>query len=124
MATIWKYYKRDIMDKQRIQSIEAKAKIFKALSHPSRVFIIEELIKSERCICEFAELLGVDKSTISKHFTVLKNAEIISTRKEGTSVYCSLRLTCIKNFFNCTDEILGLTNKSKDESTVCNYLIS
>ena len=87
--------------------IEARAKIFKALSHPSRVYIVEELIKGERCICEFAGLLGVDKSTVSKHFAILKNAGIINTEKHGTSVICSLRLPCIKNFFCCTAEILS-----------------
>lgn len=86
---------------------EARAKIFKALSHPSRVYIVEELIKGNRCICEFAELLGVDKSTVSKHFSVLKEAGIINTDKQGTSVICSLRLPCIKNFFCCTSEILN-----------------
>ena len=86
--------------------IEARAKIFKALSHPSRVYIIEELIKGERCICEFAGLLNVDKSTVSKHFAILKEAKVINTVKQGTSVICSLRMPCIKNFFCCTEEII------------------
>ncbi len=85
---------------------EGRAKIFKALSHPSRVFIVEELIKGERCICEFADILDIDKSTVSKHFSILKEAGIINTEKRGTSVICTLRLPCIKNFFCCTAEML------------------
>ncbi len=98
--------KESRMDNITKSAVEARANIFKALSHPGRVYIVEELIKGERCICEFADLLGVDKSTVSKHFTVLKNAGIINTEKRGTSVICSLRLPCIKNFFCCTKEIL------------------
>ncbi len=88
-----------------MNAIESKAKIFKALAHPSRIYIVEELIKGERCICEFADFLHVDKSTVSKHFAILKEAGIINTEKQGTSVICSLRMSCIKNFFRCAEEL-------------------
>ena len=86
--------------------LEAQAKIFRALSHPSRVYMVRQLEGGERCVCEFAEALGIDKSTASKHLSILREAGIVSTRKEGTSVYCTLALPCISNFFSCSNTII------------------
>lgn len=86
--------------------LEAQAKIFRALAHTSRVYMVRQLEGGERCVCEFAEALGIDKSTASKHLTILREAGIVSTRKEGTSVYCTLALPCIRNFFACSNTII------------------
>ncbi|HPM11343.1 MAG TPA: metalloregulator ArsR/SmtB family transcription factor, partial [Paludibacter sp.] len=53
---------------------EARAKIIKAIAHPSRLLIIEELQRQERCVNELTEMIGADTSTVSKHLSVLKNA--------------------------------------------------
>ena len=51
---------------------EARARIIKAMAHPSRLFILEELYKGERSVGELAEMVGADQSTISKHLSILK----------------------------------------------------
>jgi DNA-binding transcriptional ArsR family regulator len=51
----------------------AGAQVFKALAHPSRLLIVDELMQSERCVCELTELVGSDMSTVSKHLSVLKS---------------------------------------------------
>ncbi|MCK7507059.1 MAG: metalloregulator ArsR/SmtB family transcription factor [Desulfobacterales bacterium] len=62
---------------------EARAKILKAMAHPSRLLIIEELQKQERCVNELTEMVGADTSTVSKHLSVLKNAGLVTVEKEG-----------------------------------------
>ena len=64
---------------------EARAKIIKAMAHPSRLFIIEELNKKERCVGELTEMIGADASTVSKHLSVLKNAGLVFDEKRGNS---------------------------------------
>ena len=70
---------------------EARAKIIKAMAHPSRLFIIEELSKHERCVSELTEMIGADASTVSKHLSVLKNAGLVTDEKRGNSIFYSLR---------------------------------
>ncbi|MCL5271670.1 MAG: metalloregulator ArsR/SmtB family transcription factor, partial [bacterium] len=62
------------MDLKTRSQCEARARIIKAMGHPTRVFMVEELSKGERCVCELTEMVGADVSTVSKHLSVLKNA--------------------------------------------------
>lgn len=71
------------MKKSARPRYEAWAKIIKAMAHPSRLLIIEELQKQERCVNELTEMVGADTSTVSKHLSVLKNAGLVSDEKKG-----------------------------------------
>ena len=42
--------------------MEARAKVMKALAHPSRLFIVDELSRGERCVCDLTEMIGADVS--------------------------------------------------------------
>lgn len=88
------------------QHYEARARVIRAMAHPSRLLIIDELNKGERCVCELTELVGSDTSTVSKHLAVMKNAGIVADEKRGTMVYYSLRVPCILNFFGCVESVL------------------
>ena len=85
---------------------EARARVMKAMAHPSRLFILEELSRGERCVCELTEMIGADVSTVSKHLAVLKNAGIIAADKRGTQVYYHLVTPCVLNFFGCVENVL------------------
>ena len=65
---------------------EARAKIIKAIAHPSRLLIIEELQRQERCVNELTEMIGADTSTVSKHLSVLKNAGLVADEKRGNAI--------------------------------------
>ena len=78
-----------------------RAKVFKALGHPSRLLMVESLGQGEKCVCELRELVGSDISTISKHLSVLKEAGIVTDERRGTSVYYSLRMRCVSSFLAC-----------------------
>jgi len=104
------------MNKIQIARFEAQAQIMKALSHPTRLFIVNELANSERCVCELTEMVGVDTSTISKHLLIMKNAGIVEFEKRGTNIYYSLKMKCVMNFFACANDILK--DKVKSQSAI------
>ncbi len=83
--------------------LEAKAAVFKALGHTSRLLIVEELAKGERCVCELVDLVGADFSTVSKHLTVLKDAGVLADRREGKKVFYRLKAPCLLRFMDCVD---------------------
>lgn len=85
---------------------DAKAKVLKALAHPTRLWMVEELSSGERCVCEFADILDVDFSTVSKHLSVLKQAGILDVEKRGKKVYYKLKVPCILRFIGCVDSVL------------------
>ncbi len=68
------------------QEAEIRAKIIKAMAHPARLMMIEFLKKKERSFSEVFDLFKLDKSTVSKHLLVLKEAGIVSSRKAGTDM--------------------------------------
>ena len=87
--------------------LESRAKIFKALGHPSRLKMVEGLFSGERCVCELQVLVGSDISTVSKHLNILKEAGILQDERRGTSIYYSLRMKCIANFLGCVNDFVG-----------------
>ncbi|MDY6934190.1 MAG: metalloregulator ArsR/SmtB family transcription factor [Spirochaetota bacterium] len=103
------------MEPQKQAQYEARANIIKAMAHPSRLFIIEELNKTERCVGELTEMIGVDSSTISKHLSVLKNAGLVLDEKRGTSIYYKLRVPCILDFIGCVESVLESNMASQME---------
>jgi ArsR family transcriptional regulator len=73
------FLNRDIQNKY-----EQRAKIMKALDHPTRVFLIDELGKSERFGYELTKMVGADTSAVSKHTSILKEVGLVEYDKKGT----------------------------------------
>ncbi len=86
---------------------EARVRVVKAMAHPTRMFIVDELSRAgERCVCELTEMVGADMSTVSKHLSILKNAGIIADDKRGNQVFYRLRVRCIVDFFRCVESVV------------------
>ncbi len=85
---------------------EVRARILKALAHPSRLMMVDALADGQRCVCELQELVGADISTVSKHLSVLKNAGIVDHEKHGLQVYYHLKVPCLLNFFGCIEAVI------------------
>ena len=93
----------------------ARAKIIKAMAHPTRLFVVDELRRhGRRCVCELTALIGADMSTVSRHLTVLKNAGIVHDEKHGTQVFYRLSMNCVLGFLTCVDSVL---RNSAEEQT-------
>jgi ArsR family transcriptional regulator len=99
------------MDAKAKARYEAQAKIIKAVAHPTRLFIVDELKRHERCVYELTEMIGVDMSTVSKHLSVLKGAGIVMDDKRGTQIYYKLKVPCILDFMHCVEHVLKNTAK-------------
>jgi ArsR family transcriptional regulator len=85
---------------------QSRAQIMKALAHPTRLFIVDQLGRGERCVCELTAMIGDDISTVSKHLSVLKSAGIVADEKRGTQVFYSLRVPCVLRWYTCVEGVL------------------
>ncbi len=88
---------------------EARAEVFKALGHPSRLAIVDALVDGERCVCELNKTVDADLSTVSRHLSVLRNAGILSSEKRGNQVFYKLECPCITTFYGCVESVINGT---------------
>ena len=89
------------------ENFAERAGVMKALAHPSRLMMIDELSRGERCVCDLRDLVGHDMSTVSKHLRVLKDAGIVQDERRGKQVFYRLKVPCILNFFHCIESVLA-----------------
>lgn len=68
-----------------------KASIFQALSHPTRIAIVEALREGELSAGAIQERLGLEQANLSQHLAILRSRQIVVNRKEGNQVFYSLR---------------------------------
>ena len=85
---------------------EARARIAKALAHPSRLLLLDVLKGREVCVCELTELVGADQSTVSKHLAILRSAGLVEARKDGLNTFYRAQCTCLDGFFQCLEGVL------------------
>lgn len=107
------------MTQEELKLYEARANIIKALAHPTRLFMIDELNRSPKTVGELTSMVGVDTSTISKHLSILKNTGIVEDEKIGTTVVYSLKTPCILNFIGCIEDVIESNAKSHLEILSC-----
>ena len=93
------------------------ATLLKAIAHPARIAILQEIINSNTCICgDLVSELGLAQATISQHLKELKNAGLIQGTIEGASVcYCINP----EVWENCKNELDGLFTSYKGPTSCC-----
>ena len=101
------------MDDRMQARYRARASIIKAMGHPTRLFIVDELSRREKCVCELTKMIGADISTVSKHLAILKSAGIVQDEKRGPKVYYRLKVPCVLNFFSCVESVIESTAKEQ-----------
>ena len=97
---------------------EARVKIIKAMAHPVRLMVIEFLKGGEHGFSEIFSLFQLDKSTISKHLLVLKEAGILSSQKTRTEMIYKLETPCVMDFFHCATVVIE-NNVKRQLSCLC-----
>jgi len=80
--------KQESLENSKLQSV---SKVFQALSEPMRIKILQMLDEHEQCVCDFIGLLGLSQPTVSYHISILSDAGLILTRKEGRKIICNIR---------------------------------
>ena len=70
---------------------EIKAELFKALAHPARIRVLELLAEGERRSARCSRSSGIELSHLSQQLGVLRRAGLVTTRKEGSSVFYAIK---------------------------------
>jgi DNA-binding transcriptional ArsR family regulator len=99
------------LEGQTRKRLEEQARVIKALAHPTRLFLVEELCGTERCVCELAEMAGADISTVSKHLALLRQAGVVADEKRGKQVFYRLRTGCALDMTSCASAIVEETSR-------------
>lgn len=66
---------------------EMQAQVSKTLAHPLRVAILHCLKDGEKTVNQLVEIIGASQSNISQHLAILRQRDIVKTRKEGSNIY-------------------------------------
>jgi ArsR family transcriptional regulator len=92
-----------------------KAEFFRLLGHPARVRILELLRDSEHNVGELQAELGLDSSGTSQHLTAMRRQGLLASRREGTSVYYSVKDPRIFQLMEVAKQILsGRLEETRD----------
>lgn len=83
-----------------------QAQLLKALANEARLKIVDCLAKGESSVGELTKVIGLDRSTVSKHLALLKAHGIVRDRRDGNVVYYQLLTPCVLNFFACATQVL------------------
>jgi DNA-binding transcriptional ArsR family regulator len=89
---------------------------FKALSDPTRREILRLLSGGERTAGELASSFDMTKPSMSHHFTVLKEADLIRSRRDGQQIYYALNTTVLEDVLTRLWDYLGLQDTNGDSS--------
>jgi ArsR family transcriptional regulator, arsenate/arsenite/antimonite-responsive transcriptional repressor len=89
---------------------------FKALSDPTRREILRLLSRGERTAGELASSFDMTKPSMSHHFTVLKEADLIRSRRDGQQIYYALNTTVLEDVLTRLWDYLGLQDTNGDSS--------
>ncbi|MDD2210264.1 MAG: metalloregulator ArsR/SmtB family transcription factor, partial [Candidatus Cloacimonetes bacterium] len=102
-----KYYSITELSMSNSERYVYMASVMKALAHPTRLFIVDELEKAPRNVSELTEMVGIDISTISRHLGILKQAGIIGATKRNNQMIYRLLYPCVLDMFSCIKKLKG-----------------
>ena len=89
-----------------LEIFERQAAICRAFAHPKRLQVLDMLGRGEQPTSVLQKALGVSKANFSQHLAILKAAGVVSARRNGRAVYCSLALPEVKKACHLIHEVL------------------
>jgi DNA-binding transcriptional ArsR family regulator len=93
-----------------------ESRMFKVLTHPARLEILDILRNGEQCVCHLEAHLGYRQAFISQHLTILRESGLVEIRRDGWNVYYRI---CDERIFSLLDisrKIIGHQNKNENLS--------
>ena len=85
--------------------IDFKTELFKTMGHPTRLRILELLRTGEKTVGELQQSLDIDSSTVSQQLSAMRTRQLVDARKQGTSVYYTVRDPLIFKIMDIAREI-------------------
>ncbi len=85
--------------------IDFKAELFKSMGHPTRLRILELLRTGEMTVSELQQNLEIDASSVSQQLSLMRSRQLVDARKQGTSVYYTVRDPLIFDIMDIAREI-------------------
>jgi DNA-binding transcriptional ArsR family regulator len=89
-----------------MEVFERQAAICRAFAHPKRLQLLDMLGRGEQQISSLQKALGISKANLSQHLTILKAAGVVTARRNGRDVYCSLTLPEVKRACHLIRDVL------------------
>jgi len=81
----------ETIDLEEMQAAAGQAcELMKVLANPDRLLILCQIAHQEMCVGELEASLGIVQPTLSQQLTVLRNAELVTTRREGKNIFYQL----------------------------------
>lgn len=90
------------------------AKVLKALGNQKRLEILYHLADCELNVGELEKMVGLSQSALSQHLAVLRNENIVKTRREAQTIYYSIKDMKVLKVLNLLSELYTKTSKNKD----------
>lgn len=85
---------------------QVKAEFFKTLGHPARIRVLELLRQGEHSVGELVPMVGIEASHLSQQLAVLRRANLVQTRKEGSTVFYSVADPMVYQLLDVARQIL------------------
>jgi len=93
---------KKIQDNYKLQ-----AKYFKVFIHPTRLAILDLLRNGEECVCHMVALLGLPQAHISQHLMILREAGLVSDRRDGWNIFYRVMKPEIYQVIDAMNDIAG-----------------
>ncbi len=83
------------MSQREAEALRLRAEIFKALGHPTRLWIVEKLAEGECCVADLAAGVDGGLSAVSQHLALLRQVGIVKDTRHGRQIYYSLTFPAV-----------------------------
>src|SRR4051794_17520620 len=95
------------------------ARLFHALSDETRLSILQRLRTGERCVCDLTEALDAAQSRMSFHLKVLKDAGLVTDRREGRWMYYTLNVDALAEAAELVDTLASAPSATERRTGCC-----
>ncbi len=107
------------MATQTTPDAERAVRLFHALSDGTRLSILQRLRFGERCVCDMTDDLDAAQSRLSFHLKVLKDAELVTDRREGRWMYYTLNLETLAEVAELIDGLASAPSAAERKNGCC-----
>ena len=95
------------------------ARLFHALSDPTRLSILQRLRFGERCVCDLTDALDAAQSRLSFHLKVLKDAGLVTDRREGRWMYYTLNADALGEIIELVESMASAPSAAERRNGCC-----